>query len=432
MSATRSRVRWLLIPMVLAGVALLGLLVVAGAWAGWSTKRAAEVWPSGVAPLEPPDPALPVDVDARIRLDRMMELAPDALDNGALGDALQVEGPPAPELPDGLGPAFGAMDALVESSGLQMESWGFIDEVPPIIDLLALARARLVRAWRYAEAERPDEAVAEVLRTARLGLLLEHGGGNLLSAVVGVAIGEEALGELMELIAWEHPPSPAMLATVTAELEAASLLPSGLEGSILGECGASEDLYDQMRWWSREQLFASTGPGLATAPVEPVVPGGRECCFPFYDADRTIQMVRHRCRIVAAMALVPGSQRQLPVFDYLAASGPRELGAWLDNPVGRILLDIGTPSYAGFMDREDQLRSRRAVLLAWLGLQRWLRDHPGTDPPASLDELVPAYLSQVPIDPWDGLPVAYAQDERAVWTSQGEGSDGEPELRLEF
>lgn len=435
MSATRSRTRWLLIPVLLLGaLAVLLALLLVGGWAGVSLKSASAVWPQGQGPLDMPEPALPVEPDARIRLDTLMERVPEGLDTSALGTALQGEGPPDPglELPDELGPALEAMDALVESSGLQMESWGLTDEAPPILGVLAVARARLVRAWRYAEADRPDEALAEMLRTARLGLLLELGGGNLLSAMVGVAIGEEALGELVELVSWERPPSAAMLAAASAEIEAASLLPSGLESSILGECAGAEAMYDQMRWWSREQLFATTEPGAAAAPGEPVAPGGRECCFPFYDADRTIQLARQRCRQAAALSLAPGSQRVFPEPEILAATGPLDVGRWLDNSVGRVLLDVSTPGYGSFMARLDRVRSRRALALAWLAVLRWQRDHPDAEPPASLQELVPAYLIQVPIDPWDQAPVAYDSGAGALWTSQGAGPDGDDELRLEL
>ena len=271
-----------------------------------------------------------------------------------------------------------------------------------------------------------------MLRTARLGLLLEKGGGNLLSAMVGLAIGDEALDELVELVTWEVPPSPAMLATIAAEIEASSGLPSGLQHSILGECRGAEGLFDELRWYSREELFATADPTAMGAPEGSERSGSGDCCFPFYDADRTIRLARHRCQLVAALAQVPGSQRQVPEFEALAATGPSELGAWLDNPIGRILLDLGTASYEGFLAKEDALRSRRAVVLAWLALQRWQRAHPREDPPESLAALVPDYLAALPVDPWDGSALSYDPVQRAVWSTQGAGDDGDPALRLEF
>ncbi len=420
-----------------ATVTGLGGLLLLVAWVGWAAMRAAEVWPEGLGPLEPPEAALPVDPQDRQDLARVFEIVPEALDASELAEALEAEGPPpaSVELPEGLEPAFEAMDSLVERSGLAMESWRMDEEPPPMLRLLALARARMVRAWRYAEADRPDEAMAEILRTHRLGLLLEQGGGNLLSTMVGVAVGQEALDELVELSRWERPPSDALLQAASAELEAALQLPSGLEAAILGECAGAELLYDEMRWWSREQLWATTSlaePLPPTTPAASAQAGGPECCFPFYDADRTIQMARYRCRAVASQSTLPGSRRRFPDHEPLMEPSLLHPGPWLDNPVGRTLLEIATPSYEAFVGRGDTLRSRRALVLAWLALLRWQRAHPEQSPPGSLRALVPDYLAEPPTDPWDEAPLGYAAATRQLWTNQGSDTDGEPLMSLEF
>jgi len=434
MAASRTRAAWLMIPLVLAGIVALFLLLILVAWAAWSTVQVSAIWPEDVAPLVAPEPALPVDPDARVRLDEMIARVPDTLDNSALGDALSTTGPPSDDLllPDGLDPAITAMDTLLESSGLQMESWGFNDEIPPFLDVLALARARLVRSWRYTQVERSDEALAEMLRVARLGLMLEHGGGNLLSAMVGQAISDEALSEIVELVTWVQPPSDAMLAVLAAELEAAVLLPSGLEGAILGECRGAEGLLEDLRHQSYSELFATVEPGGLAESDAPSGMPGRECCFPFYDADRTIMLARQRCHTLAASSLQPGSQRQVPDWEPLQSASWLEPGTKLDNPVGRIMLDLATPSYAGFFDKVDRLRSRRALLVAWVGVQRHLRAHPEaeSEAPASLATLVPSFLARVPTDPWDGAPVSYDPQQRVLWTTLG--ADVHSELRLEF
>jgi hypothetical protein len=367
-----------------------------------------------------------------VHLDRLFEKVPDDLNNSELGDALNDDGPPEPWMVDAqkLAPAFQAMDVLVESSGLAMESWGLQDEVPPFLDIMAVSRSRLINAWRYAEQDRSDEALAEMMRTARLGLLLEHGGGSLLSSMVGLAIGDEALTQMLVLVSWESPPGPAMLTALAQELEAASALPSGLEASVLGECRGAEALYDEMRWWSHEQLFATTDMTAPQPPPIEVVPGGRECCWPVYDADRTIAMARRRCRVAAGMANVPGSQRTAPRHRSLTAESLLSPGAYLDNPIGRILLDVSTPGYASFFDREDQLRSRRALALAWLGVLRRRQAEPDGELPATLEELVPAYLGAVPVDPWDGQPVSWDPAEGKLWVGRSEGEFGDMGLVL--
>jgi len=412
-------------PLVAVGLLLAGLLALAGGWALWSATRAAAVWPEDQEPLTMREPALPLDPEAPARFAEMVELIPSTLDNAELGDALEAEGLPQDEvlLPDELQPAIVAMDALVESSGLRLEPWSIDQGPPPMLELLALSRARLLRAWRYADAGRSDEAMAEMLRTARLGLMLEHSDCSLLSTMVGLAIGDEALDEILELAAWEQPPSPQLLAAATREIEAAAALPSGFEGAVLGECQGAEDLYDRMRWWSREQLMATTEPSLTSLPERPPEPGGRECCFPVYDADRTIQMVRERCRAVAAAARAPQPERSIPSFETLAGKGPLQVGAWLDNSVGRVLLDISTPSYGAFLERGDALATRRAVAVAWLGVVRWQRGHPGRPGPAALQGLVPEILSELPVDPYDGEPVVLDAEQGVVHAARASELD---------
>jgi hypothetical protein len=409
MASKRRRVSCMLAVVLVGGFLAVLLLGAVGLWVGLAARSAAEVWPQGIAALEIPEPALPVDPVARERLDELLELIPDGISSSDLQDALAQEGPPPADLAllEELDPALPVMDALVECSGLGLEPLRLDQEGPHLIDVMHLSRHRLARAWRYAEQERSDEALAEMMRTARLGLMLEQAGGHLLAAMVGLAISDMALSEMVELVAWEHPPSPAILAALASELDAARRLPTAMDRAILSECIGGEALLDEMRWWSRDQIWATSSFGDPGEPPELVEPGGPECCFLIYDADRTIQLARQRCQRVAAAVAMPGSLRVLPDHEPLRDSSRLDVGSLVDNPVGRILLDISMPSYGGFMEKDDALRSRRALVAAWLGVKRWQLEHPGEEPPPSLDELVPRYLIEVPLDPWDGEPVAY-------------------------
>ncbi len=409
MAHNRRRVSCLMAVILLGGSLAVLTLGGVGLWVGLAARSAAEIWPAGIPPLQPPEPALPEDPAARAQLDRLLELVPDGIDSDELREALEQRGPPPAELvlSKELDEALPIMDALVERSGLRLEPLRLDQEGPRLIEAVHLSRHRLARAWRYAEQGRSDEALAEMMRTARLGLLLEHAGGNLLAPMVGLAISEMALGEIVELVAWEPPPSPAILAALAAELEAARRLPTAMDSAIVSECTGGELLFDEMRWWSREQVWATSSFGDPSEPAVAAEQGGPECCFLIYDADRTIQMLRQRCLRVAAAVGQPGSQREVPAFEPLRDTARFDPGSLVDNPVGRILLDISMPDYGGFMARDDAVRSRRALIAAWLGVKRWQLEHPGEEPPVSLEELVPRYLSEVPLDPWDGKPVAY-------------------------
>ncbi len=430
---TRLTVGFLLlvgVGLVLAGAAIAAVLV------GLSVHRAAKVWPEGIPSLAQSEPALPPQPEARAHLDALFEAIPDDIGSSVDANILDVVGPPSVDdlaSPIELQPALGAMDELVDCSGLVVEPWLLTDEHPPLIELLHLSRLRLARSWRYAEQDRGDEAMAEMLRTLRLGLLLQHAGGSLITTMVGNSIGEEALQEIVELVAWEKPPGPDLLAALAAELEATAALPPATPAAVLGECRAAEALYDQMRWWSRDQLFATTEPGVAAPKVESAENGGgSECCFLVYDADRTIQMLRQRCLESAAAGYEPGATRVQPSWKPLHGSGGLAVEQYLDNATGRILLDIATPAYGRFFEQEDHLRSRQALVRSWLAVQRQLREEPGGQPPAALDDLVPDLLAEVPVDPWDGKPVRYDAKQRKLWTTAGQGESADEELALTF
>ncbi len=430
MAASSTGKRIVVLVLLLGTLALFGLVVLGGAFAAFQARRAAAIWPRGIPALEVPEPVLPADPAARAHLGRLIELTPDSFDDPDPRKALeQEERPPRAEgFPEDIEPAIEAMDRLVECSGLQLEPLRPDQQSMRFLDLLSAAKLRLVRAWAYAEQGRSDEALAEMIRTARMGVMLEQAGGHLLAPMTGKAVGGLAMEEIRRLVVYEHPPSAEALALLTAELEAAHALPSGLGVAILSECSGSEQLLDEMRWWTWEQLTAASsmsGPG---EPPQPVEPGGAECCFLLFDADKTIQLLRQRCQAAAVQAGLPGKERHYPEFERLLPDDALALGPKLDNAIGRTLLDLTTPSYAHLIDHHDEVRARRALLLAWVALQRWRMDHPDAEAlPATLDELVPAYLTAVPADPWDGEPVGYSASERLVW-SRMEGREQRLEL----
>ena len=67
----------------------------------------------------------------------------------------------------------------------------------------------------------------------------------------------------------------------------------------------------------------------------------------------------------------------------------------------------------------------RSVLMAAIALKRFSLEH--SDYPESLVELVPHYLSEVPVDWMDGQPIRYrrvAQDNFILWSIGNDGDEG--------
>jgi hypothetical protein len=66
------------------------------------------------------------------------------------------------------------------------------------------------------------------------------------------------------------------------------------------------------------------------------------------------------------------------------------------------------------MRRYYAVKSLVSATQAGLAARAYEHDH--GELPGTLDALVPAYLTAVPIDYMDGRPIRYSKAERAVWT----------------
>ena len=122
--------------------------------------------------------------------------------------------------------------------------------------------------------------------------------------------------------------------------------------------------------------------------------------------------------------------------DYLSAPWPGRA----QNCVGRELLDIATPTIQVFANGHRS-RATLRLTLVYVALRLYQSEHAGALP-GTLDELVPAYLPVVPLDPFDGQPLHYSlalttiwsvdRDRRTVTDSDGDLPRGMPAARLRF
>ncbi len=72
-----------------------------------------------------------------------------------------------------------------------------------------------------------------------------------------------------------------------------------------------------------------------------------------------------------------------------------------------LLLDYLTPAFGRVLQSNDRRTASRRATTIMLALERFRLDHGGY--PVSLDELVPGYLAELPLDPWAGEPFRYSR-----------------------
>jgi len=161
----------------------------------------------------------------------------------------------------------------------------------------------------------------------------------------------------------------------------------------------------------------------------PVVSSG-----PFRNANLA-NYLKYMDRIVAATKL-PWPQARLETAQIggdieAATSG----GSVLSSP-GHIMARLALPGTSRFLDAAVRATASNHATDAVIAVERFQRAHGRL--PAKLEELVPKYLPQVPIDPFDGQPLRYVlRNQQYVIYSVGEdgvdnggqGNDaGQPDL----
>ena len=109
-----------------------------------------------------------------------------------------------------------------------------------------------------------------------------------------------------------------------------------------------------------------------------------------------------------------------------------------ENLVGRILVDIATPPYSRKAHEakcgDDLLVSATQALLALRAYKMRTGRYP-----TSLDELVPRYMTRVPVDPFDGRLLRYSAEQKMIyswgtdladWVTSGGREDSETHQRV--
>ncbi|MBU6413351.1 MAG: hypothetical protein KGS45_07740 [Planctomycetes bacterium] len=71
-----------------------------------------------------------------------------------------------------------------------------------------------------------------------------------------------------------------------------------------------------------------------------------------------------------------------------------------------LMLEMLLPAFGSALNTDDRWKMEIAGVRTILGLEIWRRGH-GGEPPAKLDDLVPGFLSQLPIDVFTGSPFGY-------------------------
>lgn len=236
-----------------------------------------------------------------------------------------------------------------------------IDEPPldsresnPFFALLELSRARSLAARLAAQQGRGDEALRVGLQLARLGARCAHGGASYMATTVAGAI--EAQGFLALQSGLAGTPSVESLAQAARTMDELLAIETALPRALAGDCRARERLIESFRGQTAGALLSTSTferrgeihRGSSIVPVSWL-----------FDPDATIAAIRAECHRADAALRRPRGQRSIPAAPRYAREGSLELGQWLDNRVGRVLLSIAELSTERYVARDDDTYAAR-------------------------------------------------------------------------
>ena len=111
--------------------------------------------------------------------------------------------------------------------------------------------------------------------------------------------------------------------------------------------------------------------------------------------------------------------------EWLGAESELTLWSFESNRAGRVLAGCNYKSLFHIEKNAISKEAARRCCLAAIAAKRWSLAH-GGKPPVSLTDLVPDYLSEVPLDPENSQPLLYDATSGVVYSMGVDGSNGIP------
>jgi len=325
-------------------------------------------WPEGAVAVEVPPSAWPVDPTGAAKLQALRKAAKSLGKLKLLSEyttpsgrsITDAEGPLPAGPPPGGWPSHPEIDRLFDAVAALRGL-----DVPPVrpdadFDLLPLmnsARLRQLRAMEHFLAGRHTEAGQDLATLIRFGQVIQHGGGGLVPPVIGLAIEDAGLRRFEQMR--EAAPQAVGLREAVRPVLVGASWPSVVARGYAQDCTMTELLFRDLGKLSYTELMASS----RDADWETAISDSSDDSAPgwVYDWEKTAALANQRCNAVVAVLL--SHPRTWPEFEKLSADGLTRLGAYFDNPVGRILLDIAIPVIRPYAEREDAVRARALEIL---------------------------------------------------------------------
>ena len=113
---------------------------------------------------------------------------------------------------------------------------------------------------------------------------------------------------------------------------------------------------------------------------------------------------------------MPGSYSELDSgpYHYTPSKMPVTLMLFSGNGLGKVIHSFLTPALDKIIAKRFAENTHISVVRTLIALKSYVSDH--EELPLSLEAIVPRYLSEVPIDAYDGQPLRYSAGKKIVYS----------------
>ena len=274
------------------------------------------------------------------------------------------------------------------------------EEPPHLAAYQKLARLNTLRAMNLINEGKTEEGVNVILATLSIGDAFEKSGDSMITYLVGSAIKHIALSGLQQSI-------PKM--TYTQEQF------NQLNGKLMGYSAKPEGLANGFKHEYKNQTYAinqmATGQGnnyTGSHPAEIVLSVVSKSKF-YHQPNKSKQLYVDLYRAHLKELANPCSQ--------IKSIGVERQPAnifFQENGLGLLLFNIGAVSFSGTINTKCIVDFNLNATRVLLALRAYQLDNKSL--PNSLQELTPAYISQLPIDPYDDQPLKYSKSKKVIYS----------------
>lgn len=310
---------------------------------------------------------------------------------------------------------------------------------------LKIARLSSLKALSLARQNKDAEALNEAIKSVEIGQKIQESQVGLIDYLIGIAIKQIGLSTLQKLVAVTKLP-PETLIQDAKYLEKFKNNEEGLKTAFKVEYALAINSIDSVASGDPELFLQSQG--LDDKTTSNKFQSGLKNNF-YFQPNKTKALFASYIRPEITNVSGFCSSNENREFKRLFYAPSSSLGfipqaIIKGNSLGLIFYDaLGTAwNFDGQIDkrcREDFLVSSTQILFA---LRAYNLETGGY--PATLNELVPKYLSKVPEDPFDGKPIKYSPTKKILYSVGKDridsgGSEGDdwtqmpdPTFKIEF